>query len=50
MVDEREPENHLAEARLCFEQADKSDTVEEAIGLMLDGLEHLMVYLEENLK
>ena len=37
---------HLAEARLCFEKADKADTVEEALGLMLDGLGHLLVYLE----
>ena len=37
---------HLAEARLCFEKADVADTVEEAVGLMLDGLEHLVVYIE----
>ena len=37
---------HLAEARRCFEKADKADTVEEAVGLMLDGLDHLLVYLE----
>ena len=50
MTDECCPEFHLAEARLCFERADKIDSVEDAIGLMLDGLDHLLVYLEEHPK
>ena len=37
---------HLAEARLCFEKADSARTDGEALGMVMNCLEHLLVYLE----